>query len=105
MGVTDAMLGSLDVQVTTRPKSMTLPLASLRTALNERFSFLAMAGGFDGEMVTDATATLAPGAGRTLMVPSPDFPATFAEMRVVPGPTPVTTPSSEMTAMLGSSVD
>ena len=65
-------------------------------------SFLAMAGGFEGETVTDATgaAPLETGGFATVTVPSPDFPATFAETCVVPGAKPVTTPSLEMVAML-----
>jgi len=64
-----------------------------------------MAGGFEGEMVTDATATVGTGARCTVMVPIPDFPATLAETCVVPGATPVTTPSSEILATLASWTD
>src|SRR5262245_5212184 len=81
---------------------MSLPLASLSDAVNVRLSFLLMAGGFEGEMVTGATGD---GLRCTTTVPSPDSPATFAETCVVPGAIPVTTPSSEMVAMPASRVD
>ena len=55
MGVTEATLGALDVHVTTRPGPMLLPLASASVAVSTRPSFLWIAGGFDGEMATEAT--------------------------------------------------
>ena len=84
MGVTEATLGALDVHVTTRPGPMLLPLASASVAVSTRPSFLWIAGGFDGEMATEATGALPLGGGgagglATVTVASPDFPATFAE--------------------------
>src|SRR5690242_10825145 len=107
MGVTEATLEELDVHVTTRPGPILLLLASRSVAVKTRPSFLPIAGGFEGEMATEATGTLPFGTGwpATVTVASPDFPATFAETRVVPGAAPVTTPSVETVAMAAFSTD
>jgi hypothetical protein len=51
------------------------------------------------------TTTVATGVFSTVIIVIPDLPFTLAETCVVPGATPVTIPSPETVAMLGSWTD
>ena len=75
----------LDAHVTTRPLK-TVPLASVSVAASVPVWPMMI------ELVAGETATLATGAGVTVIVEVPDFPSLVAVIVAVPGATPVTVP-------------
>jgi hypothetical protein len=90
---TVAFVGSLDVQVTTRPVR-TFPPASFVVAVRGVVAPTATLA------VVGATVTVATGGGVTVMVDVPVFPSHVAVMIADPVATPVTTPVEETVAFV-----